>query len=323
MKSVVILACLTFGMCCPVWTFAQVPARVTSKPNNAALQYWQAFSTMPTLDEKQKELLENWNTAPLDAKAQELINASSNSVMYLHRGAQIEVCDWGLDYDDGIGLLLPHVAKSRDLARLAALHARFEFERGNKKAARQDAVSMAALARHIGQEPIMICQLVQYLIEEATVDLVAPHVPELKASYADSLAMFDRLPKAATLQESVMTERDFFAKWMVNKIKAEEKRQKGAGLELWKQKISGIEIPESIKYVQYVDEILRMCDELAPKYGEMARLVTLPQPEFDEQYPMFYEAATASSPVAQVIFPAVNKVLAKQRHSQARMAMLL
>src|SRR5437773_6276044 len=93
----------------PVATWAQLPPKTTSDlAANAALQYWQAFSQMPA-DKEHEKLLDQWQKAPLDdAAVQRLIAGSHQSLLYLQRGAALKACDWGLDYNDGISLLLPH-----------------------------------------------------------------------------------------------------------------------------------------------------------------------------------------------------------------------
>ena len=113
---------------------AQAPAAEHDLAANAALKYWQAFDLLPTPDEGREKLLEEWDKAPLDAAALKRLAASEKSLMYLHRGAKLRRCDWSLDYEDGPDLLLPHLAKARTLARLAALHARHEFEQGRPEA---------------------------------------------------------------------------------------------------------------------------------------------------------------------------------------------
>ena len=97
------------------------------------MKYWQAFALMPTLDKDQEKLLEQWSKVPLDAAALKLIEMSQGSLEYLHRGAKLLRCDWSLDYEDGSFLRLPYLPKARTLARLAALHARHEFEQGHWK----------------------------------------------------------------------------------------------------------------------------------------------------------------------------------------------
>src|SRR5947209_6298394 len=68
---------------------------------NAAMKYWQAFALLPSLDKDQEKLLAEWNKVPLDAAALKLIDRSRESRVYLHRGAKLPRCDWGLDYEDG------------------------------------------------------------------------------------------------------------------------------------------------------------------------------------------------------------------------------
>ena len=98
---------------------AQTPGAKADLAPNAAVQYWQAFAQMPTFDKDQEKLLADWNTVSLnDAAVKSLITGSRASLMYLHRGAKMRHCDWGLDYNDGISLMLPHIAKARDLAAL-------------------------------------------------------------------------------------------------------------------------------------------------------------------------------------------------------------
>jgi len=291
---------------------------------NAALQYWQAFAQLPTLDKDQEKILSEWNAVSLDDPAvQKLIAASQSSLMYLHRGAALSRCDWGLDYGDGISMLMPQLAKARDLARLAALHARSEFERGNKRGARDDATAMMILARHVGREPVMICVLVRQLIEGLVVDLVASYVPDLKVPHAQAAQMFSDLPPAPNVLQTIPIEKKFFVQWMVTKLKEEEQQQKGAGLKLWKNFLSGADVPDSIKEVATVDEAVKHIADVLPLYDEMARLVALPKTQFDAEYPAFKQKAKAEHPLAATVLPSVDQLLAKEQRGQVRMAMLL
>src|SRR5262249_3802905 len=132
-----------------------------AKPNlgdNAALKYWTAFGLLPTLDQNQQKLLGQWNTAPLDEAARQLIDRSRGSLLYLHRGAKLRRCDWSVDYEDGIRLVLPYLSKSRNLASLAALHARHEFEQGHWRAGAEDVTALLQLARHLETDPPLILQ---------------------------------------------------------------------------------------------------------------------------------------------------------------------
>jgi hypothetical protein len=303
---------------------ADDPTQKSPLAENAALQYWQAFAQMQSFDKDQQKLLEEWNTARSDDPAvQKLLTAGQSSLLYLHRGAQLRHCDWGLDYGDGVSLLLPHLAKARDLARLAALHGRVEFERGNKAALRDDAKAIMTLGRHVGRDPIMIAILVRYGIEGLVVDLVAPHVGSIKAPPEQLAKELEALPPAVNVLATIDVEKRYFAAWIAKKLREEEQRQPGAGLKLWKNFLEGSEIPEAVKKSASVPEAIRLTEELLPVYDEMARLVALPRDQFEAQYPAFKEKHKAANPLAGVILPAVDQLLAKEHRHEARLAMLI
>src|SRR5262245_7282566 len=71
---------------------------------NAALQYWQAFGTLPTFDADQEKRLDNWATTQLGPATSKLLDGCHTSLMYLRRAAPMRECDWGLDYREGISM---------------------------------------------------------------------------------------------------------------------------------------------------------------------------------------------------------------------------
>ena len=315
---------LLISLLCPMLARGDDPTQKSPLAANAALQYWQAFAQMQSFDKDQQKLLEEWSTVSLDeAAVQKLLTAGQSSLLYLHRGAKLAQCDWGLDYGDGVSLLLPHLAKARDLARLAALHGRQEFERKNGAAAREDATAIMTLARHVGRDPIMIAILVRYNLEGMAIDLVAPYATDIKAPHAEVVRMFQSLPPAANVLSSIDVEKRYFAAWIAKKLREEEARQPGAGLKLWKNFLDGSEIPESVRKVAAVPEAIQLTEDLLPLYDEMAKLVALPKEQFDVQYPAFKDKAKTANPLAGVILPAVDQLVAKERRSQARLAMLI
>jgi hypothetical protein len=314
---------LIFALAWPAAVHSQAPDVKSDLAGNAALQYWQAFAQMPTLDKEQEKILAEWSTVSLgDAAVEKLVVGSQASVKYLHRGAKEKRCDWGLDYSDGIGLMLPHLAKARDLARLAGLHGRYHFERGNKGALRDDATAIMALSRHVGRDPILICILVRYLIEDTAVELVAPYVPEMKAPYPQALAMYDILPKGATVQETVPIEKKHMAGYVIRELTRIEKEKAGTWRNAWLGML-GAEAPDSLRQLGKLEEAIKLTEDLLPVYDELEKLMGLPKDEFDVQYADFIAKAKAANPLAEVLLPAMNKVLARERRNQVRLAMLL
>ncbi|MEX2171297.1 MAG: hypothetical protein WD851_18400 [Pirellulales bacterium] len=291
--------------------------------DNAALQYWKAFAFLPTLDADQEKLIAEWQTAPLDAKVDDLLSASQNSLMFLHRGAKMKNCDWGLDDQDGISTLLPHLAKARTLALIAALDARRAFERDNAKAAREDAVSIMALARHVGRDPIMICFLVRYNLEGLVVDLVAPHVPDLKMPYSEAVAMLEAMPRAATLQESVLHEKKIMAPSMIKQLTDAEERHSGGWRDLWMKLLDGANAPEQVRNIESLPEVIRLINGFFSHYDELATIVALPKHEFDTQYAAFEQRIKAANPMTAVLLPTMDELLAKEHRNTTRMQLLL
>jgi hypothetical protein len=309
-----------------VWPAVAIGQGADAKSNlggNAALQYWQAFSQLPALDTDQEKLLDEWRTISLDNPAvQKLIADSQKSILYLRRGAHCSDCDWGLNYNDGISMLLPHLAKSRSLARLAALDARFQFERGNRNALPTNASAMMTLARHVGRDPIMVCLLVRYLIEGLVVDLVAPHIPESNVPYAKAVAMFEALPQAPNLQQAIVAEKQYFIQWMIRKLREEEERAPGAAAKLWQQML-GPDGPQELKQVESLRTMMELTDELLSVYDEVEKQVALPEPRFHEQYSQLKQRLQADNALASYLLPDFADLLAKERRNEARLAMLL
>jgi hypothetical protein len=302
---------------------AQAPDGNSDLANNAALQYWMAFSQLPPLDKDHERVLNELHTISVDDPAVgKLLAASHSSLMFLHRGAALPRCDWGLDYNDGISMLMPHLAKSRDLARLAALDAHRAFENGNPKAARRDLTSIMVLARHASRDPVMIGLLVRLLLENLVVDTVAPYVSDIKASHSQAVAMFESLPPAVNLEQSIRFEKKWMGGWIVPHLRAEEQRQKGSGLELWKKFIDA-DAPPSLRNVATLDEAIKLVEDAIPIYDDLARMAALPNEQFNVQYPAFKQKTKADHPLAALLLPAIDQLKAKEQRQQAKMAMLL
>jgi hypothetical protein len=302
---------------------AQAPDARPDLAANAALQYWQAFALMPATDKDQEKRLAEWNKVPLDGAALKLIAASGESRLYLHRGAKLPRCDWGLDYDDGMGLLLPHLARARDLARLAALHARHEFEQGHWEAGADDATAILALARHVGSEPTMLCILVRYLIEATAIDVVAPYLPELRSLSPRIVASYEALPAGATFEQAYLTmEKRYSVQWLIRRLREAEARKPGGWRDAWDSAFVGEEGRNFAKTIGTFEQAIKQVEDLLPVCDQMARLVVLPREEFDAQYPAFKAKTKAAHPLAGLLLTAPDNVLATAHRNEARMAML-
>jgi hypothetical protein len=289
--------------------------------DNAALQYWQAFAMLPALDAKQEKLLETWADAPLDDAAGKLLDQSRASLMFLHRGAKLQWCDWGIDYRDGISMFLPHLAKARVLGRLAALDARRAFETHQGDRAREDAFGMVALAHHVGSDHTLVSTLVCYAIEGMAIDAVTPYLPGVSASYKDAVSAFQSLPPSPRLDEAMLCEKRL-AGSIIKQLQDAEKHRRGSWRDVW-QSMLGKDNPDPLKDIEDLGQLVEVMDKFMHVYDELSQLMALPAKEFDAKYPAFVERTEAAQPIAKLLLPSVQKIVTAQRRSEARMAMLL
>jgi hypothetical protein len=109
---------------------------------------------------------------------------------------------------------------------------------------------------------------------------------------------------------------------IISQLKQAEARRAGSWRELWQSNL-GKATPDPLKNVESLEKLVQIMEEFESVYDELAQLTTLPPQEFDAKYPAFVERAEAASPVAKLLSPAMQKVVAAQRHSQVRTEMLL
>jgi hypothetical protein len=295
---------------------------------NAAMKYWEGFALLPPLNSDQERLLEDWQKAPLDGPALDLIKRSETSRLYLHRGAKLTRCDWSLDYDDGIRLVMPHVPKARTLARLTALHARHEFEQRHWQSGWDDVMALLKLARHIEKTPIMVGNLVGYSIEAIAIETASPWLQELKAILPkDAHAVTDSLPAGATLVELVEKEKQIGPQWLIRELKQAEQRQSGGWQAVWNEvlQVSANESKnlqrDDFRSIKTFEQAVKALEEILPLYDELAKIAALPWKEFDAQYQKFAAKSKAASPLAGVLLPAMGNYVASHQRYQARVAL--
>jgi hypothetical protein len=294
---------------------------------NAAGKYWQAFALLPNMTKHEEELLEQWNKVALDAAALKLIDASRGSLEYLHRGAKLPRCDWSLDYQDGPFLRLPYLGKARNLARLAALNARHEFEEGHWKAGAEDVTDLLKLARHLETEPMMIVQLLGFMVETTAIEVAAPYLPQSKPVLPEVVsAALDALPARPTLSQMVLKEKQIGPEWLIQRLTEAEQHKKGSWEAAWKELFFAPnekgedQNRELTQSARTFDQAVKMLKDLLPFSDELAKVTALPPKEFDAQYPEFVQKVKATGPLAILIL-STNSTIASERRNQAQIAL--
>lgn len=297
---------------------------------NAALRYWIALSQLPTLDPAQQKVVDDWQTTPLNADAHKVIESADAALRYLRRGAAAPACDWGLPLDEGFSLLLPHLGKGRQLARIALLRARDRFARGDAAGAADDVADALTLGRHLGfGEGIVIANLVRYNVEQAAVDVAAPHLAGLPPDVLDRLAgRLDRLPAGPTARDSVRIERDFGQRYLIAQVRAKAASgdwQAFLAAVLDGPAEGGVPPAEDARSIVKAsggtaEGVVAQLEKLDSFYEAVGPLLELPPDQFRARYADL-TAAVKDNPFANKLLPNFARVYDTTARYRARLAM--
>jgi hypothetical protein len=254
------------------------PASPNPNPHdrNAALQYWQAFAILPVMSDAERQLAGAWQSAPLNAATDKLIQASGPALKQLHRGSICNRCDWGLNKEDSFNLRLPHLVKARELARLAFLRARQRMGAGQNAQATDDIIDTLILARRAGADDILIGILVQASIEQMAVEAVVPHLGTFsKADLATLSTRLAQLPPGGSIQGSVVWEREYGLLSLIAQLKAA--RTSAEPWEPYLARVLGLPI-ETIRAAGGTPQSLaENLEKLRPIYDAFPAALKLPQ----------------------------------------------
>ncbi|HEX4588448.1 MAG TPA: hypothetical protein VH120_00855, partial [Gemmataceae bacterium] len=299
-------------------------ARQPAQPTVAALKYWQAFAQLPPRDDAQQKRLADWRTTPLDQAARRLATDGEKSMQYLRRGAAISRCDWSLDYEDGVSLLLPHLDKARTLTLLTCLRARIARADGHPEQEVENLLAAMTLGRHVA-DPIMVSQLVGQSIESHAGEAIALLLPDLQPASVKKVAeRLDMLPAGTTLDQTILTERDYFGGWTIRWLKNMEQNGERDIRGKVRELLLGNE--DTAEVMKLLDDgsakrLIEAMEALKPYYEEQRRLVALRRDQFQAQWPEF-ERKQSANPLAKLMMPALVKVIDARDRAKAKLELL-
>jgi hypothetical protein len=297
---------------------------------NAALRYWIAFAQLPTLDAAQQKIVGDWQTTPLNADSRKAIQSADASLRYLHYGAAMPRCNWGSPMEEGFSLLLPHLSKGRQLARLALLRARDRFENSDPTGAVDDVADAFTLGRHLaGEEGVLIATLVRYSVEDWAIEAAAPHLSGLKPEVLDRLAgRLDRLPPGPSLGDYARVEQAFGQRWLIGHIRDEAAKGKWEAFV-----ISSFDIPAEGGVPPAYDGrslirasggtaegVIAQLEKLDVFYDGVAALLDLPPDQFRPKYAEL-TAKVKDNPFASLLLPNFEAVYNKAARYRTRVAL--
>lgn len=293
---------------------------------NAALKYWQAFSTMPKLDEKTQPA--DLASMPLDDKAKALVASADYALEQMHYGAALPRCVWAISLEeDGIRTLLPECQAARNLTALARLRIRLRFEEGKTAGAVDDAVDALTLGRHVSRDGTLIAVLVGIGIEQGVTDTLAADLPKLDVAALKKLAArLEALPPDMTAADAMQVgEERAGLEWFIRQVKETKDKDKLITLleELGVTEGGG----SKARAKAFLEEcggtaegVVKYAEQTRPLYAEAAKALALPPGQFEKAWDALNKKS-AENPVSKVLFPAVNNVRKAEDRLLARRAL--
>lgn len=152
----------------PALEYLLLPDLAEQEPGNAALFYLRALAWEGRdylSDSEPRGKVEEWFPAPLEslplAEVELTLNVYRNALEEARRASLRVVCDWEDPIrEHGFATLLPHLQKTRSLARVIALQARLQIARGKFDEAADTLVLGFSLGQHASQGTTLIHALV-------------------------------------------------------------------------------------------------------------------------------------------------------------------
>jgi len=93
-----------------------------------------------------------------------LLLQAEDNLARVRTAAALPACQFPVNWTAGAGAQFPHYADARRLARILRAHARLCAIDGRRSEAMADVAAILGIARHVGQEPVLLASLVEYAI---------------------------------------------------------------------------------------------------------------------------------------------------------------
>jgi hypothetical protein len=211
---------------------------------NAAVLYDRAFHRLPRLERDPQSLpggQPQWRVAREDERVlsdfladdpekqrragrervRQALAGTEAALDLAREAAGMPRCRFAVDWEAGAAALFPHYPRLRSLTRLLGAHAVLAAVDGKPAEAVVDLQAMIGITRHIGSEPLLIGQLVQYACQSMALSSLNQVMRHASLSDAESrrlqetLAAVDLYP---SFEGAVATERAF-GLWMFDTVR--------------------------------------------------------------------------------------------------------
>lgn len=172
-----------------------------------------AIAAHPSLKSADGPLFRMRRPGDADAAMREVFAQHTATIETVRRAADIEGCRFRRDWTrPSVEMIIPEINSLRVEARLLSFAARMEAADGRHAEALADVARIANIGRHAASEPILIAQIVGWMIEADALDVLAKILPSLgseDASLLESPAIGDLVAAPPTLAHCLIGEEAF------------------------------------------------------------------------------------------------------------------
>ena len=136
-------------------------------PDNAALLYYQAFCEYEKPDESMNDLIKelaNGNIKP-NPTIEKYIENCRSAINLVESAYNLDKCDWGLKYSEGIGFSAPFIAQSRMLSCIILADSRIAIDHADYDLAIQRCLTARKLGIDVGRESASVGFLIEKFIK--------------------------------------------------------------------------------------------------------------------------------------------------------------
>ncbi len=198
-------------------TVVRTPSETTVE--NAALLYYRYWLGMG--DDLREALYEEYSSDPdwrPSPKLSQIISEHPDVIRGLLKATTVEHCDWGVETEEGIYALLPHLSELRRSARLLRADARRLLDADEIEAASERVAALYRLSAHAASDPVLISSLVSVAI----LHLAGREVEEIVATGSLTTTARDTMLKAIDtldpedpghIRRGILEERSVFLGW--------------------------------------------------------------------------------------------------------------
>ena len=144
-----------------------------SDNRNGATWYARAFESVPTLTEAEWDLVDRYRahpSGPPSGELREILGRFNRAMNFADRGSNQKYSDYQLNYGEGFSLELPHLGRSRSLARVMSVDTLVKMHDGHTADAAGRIASLYRMGNHVGNDRIVV--------SSGTLGLLAPGASE-------------------------------------------------------------------------------------------------------------------------------------------------